>query len=159
MRKVVGYMLTWTTYGSWLQGDKRQYVKNGRILEGSPALEAMNKTNMSYPKISLTAEQRKIVEKAIFYESVELKQGILALSVCKNHLHLVSDCNFVAASSAVSHYKNAARIAIEKDGFIGKLWTKGYSARYCFDENQLQAVTGYVNKHNKAESPVVSPQG
>ncbi len=32
MPRTVGYMLTWTTYGSWLQGDVRGYVKNSRIL-------------------------------------------------------------------------------------------------------------------------------
>lgn len=159
MRKVVGYMLTWTTYGSWLQGDKRRYVKNGRILEANPALEAANKTNMLYPMVSLTLEQRKIIERAIFEEAVKLNQKILAVSVDKNHIHLVTDCNFVAARFAVSHYKNAVRIAIEKDGFIGRLWTKGYSVRYCFNENQLRAVTRYVNNHNKTESPAVYPQG
>jgi len=31
MSKLVGYMVTWTTYGSWLQGDKRGFVKDGKI--------------------------------------------------------------------------------------------------------------------------------
>ena len=29
MEKTLGYMITLTTYGTWLQGDKRGYVKNG----------------------------------------------------------------------------------------------------------------------------------
>jgi len=32
MREIIGCMITWTTYGSWLQGDKRGYVKDGKIL-------------------------------------------------------------------------------------------------------------------------------
>ncbi len=26
---MIGYMLTWTTYGSWLQGDERGWRKDG----------------------------------------------------------------------------------------------------------------------------------
>ncbi len=29
MVRMIGYMLTRTTYGMWLQGDKRGYVKDG----------------------------------------------------------------------------------------------------------------------------------
>jgi len=29
MARMIGYMLTRTTYGTWLQGDKRGYVKDG----------------------------------------------------------------------------------------------------------------------------------
>ena len=65
MQKVLGYMLTWTAYGSWLQGDRRKYVKNGQILDPDPSLERKNKENMKYPKVSLNAAQREIIEKAI----------------------------------------------------------------------------------------------
>ena len=156
MQKVLGYMLTWTAYGSWLQGDKRKYVKNGQILDPNPSLESKNKENMKYPKVSLTAAQRKIIEKAIIEESASLNQKIHAIAIRKSHIHLVTDCNFISAASAVSHYKNAARLALESNGFVGRLWTKGFSVRYCFDENQLNAVIQYVNRHNQkfqSESP------
>jgi len=38
MPKTLGYMLTWTTYGSWLQGDERGYVKDGQTLRGDKEL-------------------------------------------------------------------------------------------------------------------------
>ena len=151
-------MLTWTTYGNWLQGDKRKYVKNGQILDPNPSLEKKNKENMKYPKVSLTITQREIIEKAIIEESAGLNQKIHAIAVGRNHIHLVTDCNFISASSAVSHYKNAARLAIESNGFVGRLWTKGFSVRYCFDENQLSKVIQYVN-HHKSGSPPVYPAG
>ncbi|OHB61042.1 MAG: hypothetical protein A2167_04435 [Planctomycetes bacterium RBG_13_46_10] len=142
-------MLTWTAYSSWLQGDKRKYVKNGQILNPNPSLESKNKENMKYPKVSLTTAQRKIIENAIIEESAGLNQKIHAIAIRKSHIHLVTDCNFISAASAVSHYKNAARLAMESNGFVGRLWTKGFSVRYCFDENQLNAVIQYVNRHNQ----------
>ena len=42
MAKTLGYMVTWTTYGTWLQGDERGYVKNGKILSENPALKKVN---------------------------------------------------------------------------------------------------------------------
>ncbi len=162
MQKVLGYMLTWTAYGSWLQGDRRKYVKNGQILDPNPSLESKNKKNMKYPKVLLTTAQRKIIEKAVIEESTGLNQKIHAITVGKSHIHLVVDCNFMSASSAVSHYKNAARLVMERNGFVGRLWTKGFSTRYCFDENQLNKVIQYVNRHNRkppSKSPPVYPVG
>ncbi len=140
-------MVTWTAYGSWLQGDRRKYVKDGQILNPNPSLETKNKENMKYPKVSLNAPQKEIIEKAIIEESAGLNQKIYAIAVRSNHIHLVTDCNFISAASAVSHYKNAARLAVESNGFVGRLWTKGFSVRYCFDEDQLNKVIQYVNRH------------
>jgi REP element-mobilizing transposase RayT len=149
MQKILGYMLTWTTYGSWLQGDRRKYVRDGRMLGPNPSLENKSKKNMKYPKVLLSAAQREIIEKALIKESVSLNQKIYAAAVGRNHIHLVTDCNFISAASAVSHYKNAARLAVRGNGFVGRLWTKGFSVRYCFDENQLNKVIQYVNRHNR----------
>ena len=157
MRKILGYMLTWTTYGSWLQGDKRRYVKDGRILAPNPSLENKNKENMKYPKVSLTAAQREIIKQALIKESASLNQKIYVAAVGRSHIHLVTDCNFISAASAVSHYKNAARLAVWDNGFVGRLWTKGFSVRYCFDEDQLNKLIQYVNRHNR-KSPSRSPQ-
>jgi REP element-mobilizing transposase RayT len=149
MKKVLGYMLTWTAYGNWLQGDRRKYVKNGRTLDPNPLLESKNRENMKYPKVSLTPAQRKIIENAIIEESSRLNQKIHVIAIRKSHVHLVVDCNFISVTSAVSHYKNAARLAMERNGFLGRLWTKRFSVRYCFDKDQLSKVIQYVNRHNR----------
>ncbi|OQA01405.1 MAG: Transposase IS200 like protein [Planctomycetes bacterium ADurb.Bin401] len=157
MKKIIGYMLTWTAYGSWLQGDRRKYVKDGQILDPNPSLENHNKECLQYPAVSLNLVQRELINKAIHEEAAELKQAIHALAVRTNHVHLVVDCNFISVASAVSHYKNAARLKLQENGFIGKLWTKGYSVRYCFNDTQLNNVIKYVNNHN-AEHSSENPQ-
>jgi len=58
-------MVTWTTYGTWLQGDKRGYVKNGRILKPDAKMQAANLRNLQKHPLSLTAIQKAIVAKAI----------------------------------------------------------------------------------------------
>ena len=36
-------MATWTTYGTWLQGNEKKYVKDGEILQADKELEEANK--------------------------------------------------------------------------------------------------------------------
>jgi len=42
MKRMIGYMVTWTTYGTWLQGDKRGYVKDGKTLAQNDKLKSAN---------------------------------------------------------------------------------------------------------------------
>jgi REP element-mobilizing transposase RayT len=157
MRNPIAYMLTWTTYGSWLQGDERGYVKDGVILYGNKALNTANKALMQYPEVSLTLVQRQTIENALRKEAELLGQEIYAIAVGKNHIHLAVSSNGMDAGVAVSHYKNAARLKIKDDGFIRRLWTRGFSKRYCFDEHQLQTVIAYVNNHNKKNGRLKPP--
>jgi len=161
MRQPIAYMLTWTTYGSWLQGDERGYVKNGAIMPENKALNRANRMVMTSPQVSLTPRQRQIVENELHKEADTLGQEIYAISVGKNHIHLVISANGLDAGKSASHYKNAARLAIQGDGFYGRLWTRGFSKRYCFDRSQLNALIEYVHGHKtrKSKSPQVYPGG
>lgn len=157
MRQPIAYMLTWTTYGSWLQGDRRGYVKDGMILPANEALHRANRASMSGPAVNLPARQRRIVEGALHEEGGALGQEVYAVTVGRAHVHLVVASGDLDAGKAVSHYKNAARLAVQGEGFTGRLWTLGYSKRYCFDEQQLHAMIEYVNRHNSTESLQVHP--
>lgn len=53
MKVMIGYMVTWTTYGTWLQGDKRGYVKNGKILARNDKLKSANQRQQKYPTFKL----------------------------------------------------------------------------------------------------------
>jgi len=46
-------------------------------------------------------------------------------------------------------YKAAGRMALKEYGFQGKLWTKGYDKRFCFDAETLERRIKYVEKHNQ----------
>jgi REP element-mobilizing transposase RayT len=144
---MLGYMLTWTTYGTWLQGDDRGYVSNRRILSANPALRTANAQRLKNPAIFLTREQRDVVHEAILDEAKILGQEILAAAVSSDHVHLVAKEVRYSMEEVVSHYKNAGRIALQLNGFVGKLWTKGFDKRFCFTEQDLQSRVVYVKKH------------
>ena len=121
MGKMLGYMLTWTTYGSWLQGEKKGYVKGGKVLGENPGLKKTNVDSQAGDSVKLTGRQREIVRNAIVNEAKRLDQKIHSLVVCSNHVHLVVGYISDPISEAAGYYKNAARVALRRSGFAGKV--------------------------------------
>ena len=114
MGKMVGYMVTWTTYGTWLQGDKRGYVRDGKILPADEGLEEVNKKLQKSELFRLTPEQKRVVEEVVVKEAKRIGQEILALAVCSNHIHLVAGKGNESIENAVSRYKNVSSSALRK---------------------------------------------
>ena len=149
MTKTLGYMITLTTYGTWLQGDKRGYVKNGITYLPNESLENSNKQNLTKKPVRLSKIHREIVAKAIFEKANQLNQKIYALSVRSKHVHIVVGYIAQPIGSIVTHYKNSSQVALRKAGLSGRIWTKGFDKRYCFDEKTLKKRIYYVKSHNK----------
>jgi REP element-mobilizing transposase RayT len=149
MVKTVGYMLTWTTYGTWLQGDERGYVKKGRILGENIRLKKANVKSMPRNEVRLNKKQREIVKEAIYQEAEKTKEKILALAVCTNHIHIVLRYAIKPIEKSAGRFKNAARVALQQDGFIGRVWARGFDKRYCFDEKSLKNRIDYVERHER----------
>ena len=150
MARVLGYMLTWTTYGTWLQGDEKGYVKNGRILGPDDRLYNKNRAMLSGGPVILSPTQRQTVQAAILAEADELNQTALALAAPADHVHLVLEYIPKPIGRVVSHYKNAAGRDMGEPRVNGKWWTKGYDKRYCFDKASLKSRITYVNNHKNS---------
>jgi len=149
MGKMVGYMVTWTTYGTWLQGDKKGYVRDGKILPADPGLQEANKKLQKTGLVRLTSEQKRVVEEAVLKKAQHIGLEILALAVCSNHVHLVAGLGNESIENAVSRYKNVATSALKKTGLTKKIWTRGFDKRFCFSTEQLQQKIKYVHHHDK----------
>ena len=152
-------MLTWTTYGTWLQGDRRRWVKDGAIHEANPALENINRQNMKAKHVMLSKEQKIYAASAIIDKASELKQKVFALTVCSNHIHILLQNIDLSIGRVVSHYKHAIRLALQQQGFQGKLWTRGFDKRYCMDNQDISTKIAYIRTHENTDAEIlVSPQ-
>ncbi len=149
MRTVIGYMLTWTTYGTWLQGDRRGYVKDGEVLEGDPVLEAVNRESMGGGAVRFGAREKAVVREAIIRAASMLGQRVYAVAVCSNHVHLVVGSTTTKVGEAARLYKSAGTKAVRKLGREGRIWTKGYDKRFCYNEVDLAARVEYVDGHGE----------
>jgi len=141
-------MITWTTYGTWLQGDKRGYVKDGKILRGNDALLKSNLKRLKNPATRFGTEHCAIVRHAILKKAQEIRQQIYAIVVCSSHVHIVAERTNEFIEKVVSFYKNAARLVLRSNDFIGRIWTKGFDKRFCFNREELEKKIKYVKDHH-----------
>jgi hypothetical protein len=63
-------MITFTTYGTWLQGDERGLVKDGKIYDVNQSLADSNKQNLSKNPVKLLKTHRAITAKAIIEKPI-----------------------------------------------------------------------------------------
>jgi len=147
MAETIGYMLTWTTYGTWLQGELKGFVKNGKARGDNVALRKSNIRNLKGTVVKLRRKEKAIVREAVMEAAKGFKQRIRAIAVHSNHVHIVCEYVEVPIGVLVGHYKSAGRKALKKSGFEGRVWTRGYDKRYCFDEKALQDRMDYVQRH------------
>ena len=149
MARMIGFMATWTTYGTWLQGDKRGYVKNGTILEVDAELEKHNEELLKHDKVRIPRNLRKTVENAILEEAAEIGQKVYAIAVRSNHVHIVVERIDKTCGYSIGRFKRAAIKTLRKCGFTNKIWTKGFDKRYCYHQHELDTKIKYVQKHKK----------
>ena len=147
MAEMIGFMATWTTYGTWLQGHKKGYVKNGTILDANPILEQSNRESLKYEKVKIPQYLRETVKKTILEEAKQIGQRVYAITVCSNHVHIVVDSIGAKCGYSVGRFKRAATIELRKYGFDHKVWTKGFDKRYCFNKQEIDNKIKYVQRH------------
>lgn len=148
MTKMLGYMVTWTTYGTWLQGDKRGCVKDGQVIKKNEQLRQDNEQRLAQEAVRFGAREKEAVKQAIQDEAEKLDQTIYSIAVCSNHVHIVVDYNGRPIEDLVRRYKNAGYFALRERELAGRVWTRGYDKRFCFDEKALCDRIDYVQRHN-----------
>ena len=150
MSQIIGYMLTWTTYGSWLPGDQRGYLKSGQIMPANPQVLKASKKRQKLPTVKLNKHETRLVEQIIQDEAERIGHKILGLAVRSNHVHLLLLPYSESIEDAVGRYKSITTRALWKYGRKGRIWTKGYDKRFCFSEKELAARIKYVKNHTRS---------
>jgi len=142
-------MITWTTYGTWLQGRKQGFVKNGEVRGENVAIKKDCEKKLDDKPVRLGCKEKDVVREAIIEAAKRFKQKICAIAVRSNHVHIVCEYVDVPISVVAGYYKNAGRVALKKCGVDGRIWTRGYDKRFCFDERSLMERIKYVEGHKK----------
>jgi REP element-mobilizing transposase RayT len=87
----LAYHIVWTTYGTWLPGDARGWVRKGcwGILEPDPERQRHARVLMAEVEVVLTSAQRELIEQTI-REHCRIRQWLLhAVNARSNHVHVV----------------------------------------------------------------------
>jgi REP element-mobilizing transposase RayT len=93
----LAYHITWTTYGTWLSGDARGWVKwgEGGVKPPDPEREREARERMVESAAVLTDQQRTLVEQTI-RDHCRIRGWLLhAVNARSNHVHVVvtADCD------------------------------------------------------------------
>jgi REP element-mobilizing transposase RayT len=151
----LAYHLTWTTYGTWLPGDARGWVRRGEagVKPADPAREEWAREHMEESAVLLSAEQRDVVARTI-RDHCRIRGWVLhAVNVRRNHVHVVVTCacdgrkardEFKAWSSRrLSDLAGLTEPVAYKAG-RRRWWTEGGDVRAINDERYLANAAEYV---------------
>ena len=149
----IAFLITWTTYGTWLPGDARGWVeyKNGFQLP-VPIRELEAAARMTEDACILRPNQRLRVEAQV-EETCRHKGWILHAVNCRsNHIHLV--VTSTAAPKTIRKQIKAwctrclnelqAALGIPEKDQRTNWWTERGSIRWIFTESDLAAAIDYV---------------
>ena len=133
MGRVLGYMVTWRTYGTWRRVVEGDCLRN----PGGPVEEP----------VRLGKKEKELVRAAIVEEAKRTDVRLEALAVYSNHVHAVAGGGEYPADEFVALCKMAGRNALHSAGIEGRVWAHGYDKRFCFDREALLDRTAYVEAH------------
>jgi len=157
------WLLTWTTYGTWLPGGRRGFVGNVRVAGGAQEthntfatpydgdmdrLEQWTRNRMTGEPVALTtADALAMIDQ--YQETARIRKwDFVAASVMFNHTHILVGMPSVAdPDTALETLKGWATRAIKKHRPTppnGTFWTVKGSARKRKDERAIRAGVVYV---------------
>ena len=150
----LAYFITWTTYGTWLPGDERGWLKKGSPIVQAPDSRRQTAAEdaMTGDCVVLTTEQRKLLH-AVIVKHCEIPRWILhACNVRTNHIHVVVSAAIIGTEIRRQLKSWCNRRLSEDAGLIGsgrhgqrRWFTEKGDIKWVDDEDGLQDVIHYVN--------------
>lgn len=182
--EALAYLLTWTTYGTWLRGDSRGYV--GRTLAGGEqvvpahndygtpydALDGRTRntdaTRLKSQPVYLTREQCTCVALAFCEVSETAGYQLLRASVMPDHVHVLTAAHAHGMREIMRRLKSISSVRLTQrfghppakaggscDGG-GRWWTRGGSLREKRSEAAVAAAAIYVERQGSMLAEVVN---
>lgn len=148
----LAYFITFTTYGTWLQGRNPGWVKRGFNEYGSPIqepndeLEKKQRLTMRQLEYCLDNARREVVLRTILEVSAHRKWQLWAAHVRSNHVHIIISAP-AAPEKVMADFKawSSRRLREHFGEELGRCrWTQHGSTRYLWNEDALAEKVEYV---------------
>jgi REP element-mobilizing transposase RayT len=145
----LGYFITWTIYGTFLQGDARWWRKKGKGSQPpQPRLEQWQRNRLRHEVILLSAEHRAIVESEIASHCKHRQWRLWTCSARTNHVHVVVTAPGYAGSTVRDQLKaNGTRGLRQHDQrFVGRpVWTSKGDWQCLYAQQELEQAMQYTS--------------
>lgn len=143
-----GYFITWTVYGTFLQGDSRWWRKrNGGQQPPQPRLEQWHRDRLKYQVILLNPNHRNAVFDEIEHHCQRRGWKLWAANPRTNHVHVVVNANGFTGDKVRNQLKaNCTRGIREIDHrFIDRpVWTTQGDVQFLNNDDDLKMAIQYV---------------
>ena len=148
----LAYLLTFTTYGTWLHGDARGSVDPLHNLPGTPVLhgdeqrEREEHERLATPTVTLDGARRHAVQEAIIGVCSHRGWRLFALHVRTTHVHAVISAD-TPPERVMNDLKAYATRRLRESELLreaDRLWTRHGSTRYLHGEASKLAAVRYV---------------
>jgi REP element-mobilizing transposase RayT len=152
MKYSLAYLITFTTYGTWLHGDKRASVNEehnhfgDEFVPHNPGLNIKEQSLLKHQPIKLNAFSRNIVLQAVLEVCKFRGWFAHAVHVRSNHIHIVVSGQ-KEPEKMMRDFKVYATRAIKKDSnqiSTKKYWTQHGSTKYIWTRERLFSSIEYV---------------
>ncbi|MFG0268222.1 MAG: transposase, partial [Rhodopirellula sp. JB055] len=144
----VAYFITWTVYGTFLQGDARWWRKRDDGEQApQPLLQQWHQERLNHAVVLLSHVHRQVVEREVDIHCERRSWKLWAVSARSNHVHLVVTAPGYAGDKVRDQLKaNCTRGIREIDPqFIDRpVWTTKGDVEFVKKEDDLDKVIEYV---------------
>ena len=149
MNDPINTLITWTTYRTWLPGDRRgwRHSSGGQQIP-QPLLEQWCSERMKGTAVLLEPHDRETVEKACLEHCRFRGWELFAVQALTNHVHvLVSACERPQLVRDQLKANCTRRLRTQKVPLIAeKTWTRGGDCEILDGQESLEAAITYVNE-------------
>jgi hypothetical protein len=156
MPEPLAYLLTWTTYGTWLPGDERGWVQRpGQFRSPNPGIQAAARSLLTEEPCVLTPQQRRLVEETIAKHCVIRGWHLHVINCRTTHVHVVVTASLrpeVARDQfkawCTRRLKELQRASAADPAMPLRVhwWTERGSERWLNDEASLADANYYVRE-------------
>ena len=161
MDEPVALFITWTTFGTWLPGDKRGHVSNTLLTQGEyqprenqfgtpyavgdAQLRERARDLQKSPTVWLTAAQALVVAHTLVRVATEHGWTILRAAIMANHTHVVViNCRLDGPAVRRILKGNSQADLSDSVGTNRRWWTRGGSDRLRRGDRSIEATVHYV---------------
>jgi REP element-mobilizing transposase RayT len=142
----LAYFISWTTYGTWLPGDERGWVAEGKsgIQAPNPVRYELAQAAMTGDPVILTPPQRALV-KATIEKHCDIRHWFLhAVNPRTNHVHVIVTAPLHPKKVMEQFKAWSTRHLNEEFGRRKDWWTEDGSKQWINDEKHLRNAIRYV---------------
>jgi REP element-mobilizing transposase RayT len=141
------YFITWTTYGTWLPGDRRGWRdKSQGAMLPKPMLERWAREQMKGETVLLRENDRRTVEQACANHCRHRGWHLWAVAARTNHVHVVVSADAKPDIVRDQLKANCTRSLREQDDplSVARTWTRGGDTEIIDTDSEIEACVLYV---------------